>query len=126
MSGSHLLLKDGDLTAIDLTHAELPEAELAFLSACTTARAGYTVPDEPLHLAGACQLAGYRHVVGSLWPISDTDTVWLAETFYRATLSAPDNGAATAAEALHEATRQLRAINRDHPHLWAGYTHTGP
>jgi tetratricopeptide (TPR) repeat protein len=126
VSGSHLLLQGGDLTAMDLTHIDLAEAELAFLSACTTAAVGARVPDEPINLAGACQLAGYRHVVGSLWPISDADTVWLAETFYGAALSATKNQADDAAEALHEATRQLRAINRDHPYLWAGYTHTGP
>ena len=81
-SASHLLLADYQsrpLTAVDLTRARLQGVELAFLSACTTARASAVLPDEPIHLAAACQLAGYRHVIATLWPISDVDTAWLTE-----------------------------------------------
>jgi CHAT domain-containing protein len=124
-SASHLLLADyrtRPLTVVDLTEARLQGAELAFLSACTTARSGAALPDEPIHLAAACQLAGYRHVVASLWPIRDADTAWLTERFY-ATLTDPIPATATA---LHHATRQLRSINRARPSHWAPYTHTGP
>jgi hypothetical protein len=68
-SASHLLLADyrtRPLTVVDLTEARLQGVDLAFLSACTTARTGAML-DEPIHLAAACQLAGYRHVVASLW-----------------------------------------------------------
>jgi CHAT domain-containing protein len=119
-SAGHLLLTDRPLTVIDLTRTRLPDAELAFLSACNTARTGANLPDEPIHLAAACQLAGYRHVIASLWPISDNDTAWIANRFYT-TVTTTD-----AASALHHATRALRATNRDQPHLWAPYTHTGP
>ena len=122
-AASHLLLTDRPLTVDDLTHIRLPDAELAFLSACTTARTGAKLPDEPIHLAAACQLAGYRHVVASLWPIADTYTAWLTKRFYT-TLKTTDT--TNTAKALHDATRDLRHINRTHPHHWAPYTHTGP
>jgi CHAT domain-containing protein len=128
-SASHLLLADyrtRPLTVVDLTEARLQGGELAFLSACTTARTGATLLDEPIHLAAACQLAGYRHVVASLWPIGDTDTDWLTERFYTILATTTPSTADAAATALHLATRKLRSLNRTHPSHWAPYTHTGP
>ncbi|MCZ4587713.1 CHAT domain-containing protein [Rhodococcus opacus] len=129
-SASHLLLADyrtRPLTVMDLTRAHLQGAELAFLSACTTSRTGAALLDEPIHLAAACQLAGYRHVVASLWPIGDADTAWLTKRFYTTLATTPGAAkAAAAADALHLATRGLRATNRNRPSRWAPYTHTGP
>jgi CHAT domain-containing protein len=127
-SASHLLLADyrtRPLTVLDLTRARLEEAELAFLSACTTARTGAALPDEPIHLAAACQLAGYRHVIASLWPIGDEDTAALTKYFYT-TLADASRDVNAAATALHEATRKLRLIYRDRPSRWAPYLHSGP
>lgn len=36
----------------------------------------------PMHLASALQLAGYRHVIGTLWPVMDTVAARTAEWFY--------------------------------------------
>jgi CHAT domain-containing protein len=128
-SASFLLLADyrtRPLTVVDLTEARLQGVELAFLSACTTARTGVALLDEPIHLAAACQLAGYRHVVASLWPIGDADTASLTERFYTILTTTTPSTADAAATALHLATRRLRALNRTHPSHWAPYTHTGP
>ncbi len=130
-SASHLLLADHQtrpLTVLDLTHARLEGAELAFLSACTTARTGSRLPDEPIHLAAACQLAGYRHVIASLWPIGMTDTAWLTEYFYHSLTPAGDvsiGAASNAAAALHDGIRRLRAIYRASPSRWAPFSHSG-
>jgi hypothetical protein len=124
-SASYLLFTDYQtrpFTVVDLTRARLKGVELAFLSACTTARTGAALPDEPIHLAAACQLAGYRHVIATLWPVSDADTAWITEAFYTTITTMTTSPAA----ALHEATRQLRSINRNHPSHWAPYTHSGP
>jgi CHAT domain-containing protein len=129
-SASHLLLTDYQkqpLTVLDLTHARLENVELAFLSACTTARTGATLPDEPIHLAAACQLAGYQHVIATLWPISDTDAARITKHVYT-TLTSNTNqlDSKHAATALHTATRQLRPLYPQQPSRWAPYTHTGP
>ncbi|MEX5258546.1 CHAT domain-containing protein, partial [Kocuria arenosa] len=115
----------------DLIAAHLPAAELAFLSACTTARTGVALPDEPIHLAAACQLAGYRHVIASLWPINDAETAWLTKYFYKAYTTTSDTAHTpeapeAPATALHHTTRALRSHYPDHPSHWAPYTHTGP
>jgi CHAT domain-containing protein len=126
-SASHLQLADGSLTVADLTHTRLPAAELAFLSACTTGRTGARLSDEPIHLAAACQLAGYRHVVASLWPISDYYSTKLADSFYTILQTAGANPLSDAsAVALHRAARELRVPNRAQPSIWAPYIHIGP
>lgn len=123
-STSHLLLDGDPLTVLDLTRARLQHAELAFLSACTTARTGAALPDEPIHLASACQLAGYRHVIATLWSIGDADAARVTNRIYRTLATQPDAGGA--AIALHAATRQQRAFYPRHPSRWATHTHAGP
>ncbi|MDT0168455.1 CHAT domain-containing tetratricopeptide repeat protein [Pseudarthrobacter sp. BRE9] len=125
-SASRLLLDDyraQPLTVLDLMAAHLHAAELAFLSACTTARPSVDMPDEPIHLSAASQLAGYRHVIAALWPINDNDTAWLTARFYSSYSSQKNTEAAAA---LHAATQDLRALYRLRPSRWAPYTHTGP
>ena len=129
-SASSLLLEDYQshpLSVLDLTRQRLDHAEFAFLAACTTARVGAALPDEPIHLAGACQLAGYRHVIATQWPIGDDDAVRLTKAVYTALAAAPRAfDADTAARALHGATRQLRYLYPNWPSHWAAYTHAGP
>jgi len=86
-SASRLLLTDHEqrsLTAADVARLRLDDAGLAFLSACSTAQPGRRLPDEAIHLASAFQLAGYRHVIATLWPIGDQRAVELAADIYSA------------------------------------------
>ena len=122
-SASRLLLtdhRDLPLTVVDVARLRLDDAELAFLSACSTARPGRQLTGEAIHLASALQLAGYRHVVGTLWPIGDRQAVDIAEDIYT-TLT----GTGDVASAVHTATRQLRNTWRDMPSVWASHTHSG-
>jgi CHAT domain-containing protein len=96
---------------------------LAFLSACSTARPDDRLADEAIHLASAFQLAGYRHVVGTLWPISDSHAVRLADDFYAELASA--GSVAIAASALHTVTRRLRDRRHQTPSIWASHIHAG-
>src|SRR5262249_46306364 len=60
-SASRLLLADHltrPLTVLDVARLRLDDAELAFLSACETARPGTRLTDEAIHLTSAFQLAG--------------------------------------------------------------------
>ncbi|WP_206306823.1 CHAT domain-containing protein [Streptomyces sp. F001] len=68
-SSGCLVLHDGtELRVTEVSRLDL-NADLAFLSACSTARGGYVVPDEAITVASAFLLAGYRNVVGTLWPL---------------------------------------------------------
>jgi tetratricopeptide (TPR) repeat protein len=119
-SASHLILHDGLLTVVDVTRLRLEDADLAFLSACSTARPGERLADEAIQLATAFQLAGYRHVIGTLWPIDDQHAVDLAGDVYAALC---DTGGP--AGAVHTATRQLRNHLAPRPSVWASYIHVG-
>ncbi|SNQ50510.1 conserved hypothetical protein [Frankia canadensis] len=119
-SQSQLLLADQPLTVLDLTRRHLHHAQLAFLSACETARPSAQLTDEAIHLASAFQLAGYRHVIATLWPINDITAVEVAGSIYAALA----DGTAPAA-AVHQTVRNLRDYLPRAPSVWASHLHTG-
>lgn len=123
-SNSGLLLHDGPLPIPLISALRLDEAELAYLSACSTAQSGWQHADEVIHLVSGFRLAGYRHVVGTLWPLDDMIAAAAAHRFYELL---PDTPAADqAAITLHQVTRELRDQHRDRPDLWAPIIHSGP
>ncbi|MCL9759118.1 CHAT domain-containing protein [Frankia sp. AiPa1] len=127
-SDSLLLVHDHEtapLTVSDLDALRLEAACLGFLSACTTARPAPALVDEAIHLLSGLQLAGYRHVVGSLWPVSDRITLTVATRFYQELARASDAEADSSAIALHAAIQQLREVWADVPTVWASFVHTG-
>jgi tetratricopeptide (TPR) repeat protein len=115
---------DGSLvTAEELSRARPDGGELMFLSACDTARTGPDLADETVHLASVLHVAGYRHVVATLWPVPDRPALRLARAVYEQLAADEPAGMATA---LHLAVRQLRNRYPEHPLVWAGYLHLGP
>lgn len=125
-STSHLLLQDyasQPLTVLDIAGLRLEQAELAFLSACSTAMTGGALPDEAINLASAFQLAGYRRVIATLWPVDDTLAADLARGFYDRLDAAGTQDAA--ARALHDAMRLNRSLYSDQPSMWAAHVHSG-
>ena len=79
-------------------------------------------------------MVGYRHVLATLWNISDAAAPAMAEATY-ARLLHPDPGrhgpagrpqAARAAYAVHHAVTRLRQALPGEPLLWAPYIHLGP
>ena len=83
-----------------------------------------TLADEAIHLGGAFRLAGYQHVVATLWPIKDSLTAAEITRAVHQGISGPAGPAATAA-ALHYATRLQRDRVPFAPSLWAPYVHSG-
>ena len=116
-SASHLLLHDWPLTVSDIAQLRLEDADLAFLSACSTAQPGARLADEAIHLVTAFQLAGFRHVIGSLWPIEDQHAAALADYIYTTLSDTSDP-----ARAVHTATR-LAAQSMDRPAIGLGFPH---
>ena len=125
-SSSHLLLSDGPLPITEISQLHLQNAELAYLSACATARGSLELADEAVHAASAFQLAGYAQVVATQWEVADTMAAALTVKFYAELAAAITNGTSLpAATALHKVTRDLRDRYRDHPAVWAAYLHAG-
>lgn len=125
---SALLVPDPDgtrLSVADIARLRPSGADLAYLSACATARTATTLPDEVLHITSAFQLAGYRHVIGTLWPIPDQLAHRTARGFYGSVVQGRDARSDRAPRALHAAVRRLRARFPDEPGVWAAHIHAG-
>jgi hypothetical protein len=63
---------------------------------------------------------GYQHVIATLWPISDTVAVTIADDLCTAL-----DDSADPAMAVHTALRHTRALWPDRPSLWASRIHVG-
>ncbi|MFI8090201.1 CHAT domain-containing protein [Streptomyces sp. NPDC086080] len=129
-SGSRLVLHDHTehpLTVRDLARLRLPSVRLAYLSACATLRTSPELADEAVHIVSAFQMAGFPHVVGSLWHVDDVIAAEVALSVYE-TLDTGDGtlDVARTAEALHRAVRTLRDTYPGTPSLWACQVHAGP
>ncbi|KAG8894695.1 hypothetical protein FRB99_001048, partial [Tulasnella sp. 403] len=79
---SYFSLHGSRLEVLDILRTRTPDAELAVLTACHTAGANTSAPEEFLHLAGAMQFAGFRSVVGTLWAMDDEDGSFVVKEFY--------------------------------------------
>jgi tetratricopeptide (TPR) repeat protein len=123
-SSGGLRLHDGMLTIPEISRRHLEYAELAYLSACSTAHRNRDHVDESVNLASVFHLVGFRHVIASLWPLSDSFAAAASRSFYSALPEDPQ--AANAALALHQVTRELRAQHPQRADLWASLIHSGP
>lgn len=119
---SHLRLgTDERLTVRQVSAVTNRDAFLAYLSACSTAHDEVRLVDEALHISAAFNVAGFPHVVGTLWPIPDESGPMVAPQFYRRLLDDRANVSGALASALAE----VRDRYPDTPILWAPYVHVG-
>ncbi|KAL6229101.1 CHAT domain-containing protein [Aspergillus navahoensis] len=106
----------------------LGQAWIAYLSACSTAEVkANRFVDEGIHLASAFQVAGFSHIIGSLWSANDEACVFAARFYYesltsRSMSSDPDR---TVAEAWREAVLRLRSVPKIRSRDWAAFIHLG-
>ncbi|MFG2487911.1 CHAT domain-containing protein [Streptomyces virginiae] len=111
-SQSLLLLHDWqqDPLTVAGTPVNLNYARLAHLPACSTALTrNQQLLDESIHLTAAFQLAGFPHVIGTLWEINDGYSADITDVFStRLTDSEKDVETGRAVQALHDTIRSLR------------------
>ena len=124
---SHLLLlrdhteQVDKLRVKDIAALKLPAARLAYLSACSTAdSASSALVDEVTHITSSFHIAGFAHVIGTLWPSQDQACQKMALDFYSALSHTDDVGLSyrTAIMALME-EKPLQ------PLYWAPFIHFG-
>ncbi|KAF9465837.1 CHAT domain-containing protein [Collybia nuda] len=124
---SSLQLDDKEhLTVLDITEAQIPNAEFAFLSACYSATAiPYGTPDEAIHLAAGLQFSGFKSIIGTLWAMVDAIGPTVADIFYQHMFRNPNSVTLRdAAEALNLATKYLR--KKGVPlEQWVNFVHIG-
>ncbi|KAI0038296.1 hypothetical protein FA95DRAFT_1505891, partial [Auriscalpium vulgare] len=118
-------------TILDLLKANLPNAELAVLSACHTAAVDQdNTPDEGISLAGGMQFCGFRGVVGTLWAMDDDVGPVFAKKFYKRMLhpESPNKPVdfKNAAKALKAVTNEMRRDEKLRAlHCWVPLVHIG-
>jgi len=130
-AASRLVLHDhahAPLTVTALMRLHLADADLAYLSACSTTETNPALTDEAVHLTAAMQLAGYRQVIGTLWPINDTASARMATDVYTH-LTHNGTHPARTQDSAHALAKAIRALRDDYPELptrWAAHIHLGP
>ncbi|MCM2417386.1 CHAT domain-containing protein [Streptomyces sp. RKAG293] len=130
-------LADGRLTTETLWRSRPDDPQLVVLSGCRTASPAQDLLGdadrgrerrwEAVSLASTLHLAGYRHVIGTLWEVWDRVYADVTEPFYQGLLSGaegfdPDRSA----RALHHALVVMRSRYPHIPSLWAAHVHVGP
>ena len=122
-------LEQDRLTVRRVSDLDLRQARVAFLSACSTAEnATERLSDEVIHVVSGFQVAGFPHVIGSLWPAYDEVCVEVTDRFYSSLF---ENGGVRwgrqeVASALRIAVMAIRKKYIRWPIYWAQYVHYGP
>jgi predicted RNase H-like HicB family nuclease len=127
-TGPDETLKQDRLTVQRVSDLRLRYAQIAYLSACSTAEnKAARLSDEVIHVVSGFQVAGFPHVVGCLWPAGDSECVEVAKRFYSLILqrnqSAINNN--EVASVLQEVVMAVRADDLSMPLNWAQFVHYG-
>lgn len=116
------------LTIEDLDIISCQNAQIVYLSACSTAEVGVmNLADESVHLASSFQLTGFRHVIGTLWGVDDNAAVEVAKRFYENLPISGEHGYISPARALHDAVVSFRNTGENWKDCskWASFIHLG-
>ncbi len=140
-SASRIVLDDWQVDSLsvrDISEMQLQDVELMYLSACHAMHTEmFILQDESIHLVGACLLAGFPRVIGTLWQVNDARSRNLSKNFYSKLVDHQSSRLLmeNVGLALHESVRALRddttreeGINKifpPDPLLWTAYVHVG-
>ena len=123
-------LKQDILTVRDISKIDLWNNSVAYLSACSTAENKATfLSEEAINLVTGFQVAGFRHVVGCLWPSMDKVSTLVAKEFYTLLFRNSAHGwkeSDVVANALREAVMKSWKTSLRQPLSWAPFVHYGP
>lgn len=118
-------LADGVLRVFDVAMISAT-GEFAGLAACKTAVGGVDLLDEAITLSAALHYAGFRHVVGALWNLSEgVAQTAFANMYSRLVAQGGAFDPTGSARALAAAVDQLRESGES-LHSWASLIHIGP
>jgi CHAT domain-containing protein len=124
-SNSYLVLASSSRLSVEqIIRKNAASAQIAYLSACSTAQFnGSRLDDERIHIASSFQLAGFTHVIGTLWETEDETCRELAGAFYGIVLGEGEGWSGTwkVGRALHCAVESVRRRDRELPLLWAPF-----
>ncbi|KAF8432049.1 CHAT domain-containing protein [Terfezia claveryi] len=105
----------------DIAALKLPKARLAYLSACSTAESpSERLSDEATHIVSSFHIAGFSHVIGTLWRTNDQACQKMAVDFY-SMLSKTDDVAVS----YRFAIMGLMKEKPMQPLYWAPFIHFG-
>jgi CHAT domain-containing protein len=121
---SGFMLGNGRLTISQLMQTRTPDAFLAFLSACETAKGAQKQPDQAVHLAAAMLFAGFKSIIGTMWGMGDADGPAVATHVYRELFRGEQLDPQVVPYALDEAVQALRQAGVS-AHRWATFIHVG-
>ena len=118
------------LTVETLSTAVSQSSVLAVLSACYTAEIrDVSQLNEGLHIGNGFQIAGFPHVIGSLWAVSDLTCPQWSRKFYSTLnrlLEAAPLSNAHIAVAYHEAMVEIMKADPGAYLIWTPFVHIGP
>lgn len=125
--GPDKVVEQDPLTVQRVSGLTLERAQIAYLSACSTAaNEAHRLADEVIHIASGFQVAGFPHVIGCLWEAADSECVDLAKDFYSFVLQRNQSIITEDVSlALHKAVLKLRESHLKMPLMWGQYVHYG-
>ncbi|TVY66393.1 hypothetical protein Focb16_v011209 [Fusarium oxysporum f. sp. cubense] len=117
---------DSHLTIQEIQGSRHQKAQLAYLSACSTANvSARDLVDEVVHIAGAFSLLGFRQVVGTFWQAKNTAARVVAKRFYEELMLGDGGDEDCVARAYYTAVMELKGSNVQDPLVWATFAHFG-
>ena len=122
-------LEQDHLSVFRISQLRLRHAQIAYLPACSTAEnKGMQLRDGVIHIVSGFQVAGFPHVIGSLWPAGDKECVQVASRFYSTLFE--HKGVAEmddrrVAWALQKAVIEVQDGDIDMPLNWAQFVYFG-